>query len=66
MTATRNKSHLYFHTPPANLNCAQAILKGFQSEFNISDKEIEDYRFFFWGGVPKVECVVLCLRSNNC
>jgi hypothetical protein len=48
ITLSRNNSADYFHTPPANLNCAQAILKGFQSEFKISDKEIEDYRA--WGG----------------
>ena len=41
-------SHHYFHAKPDNLNCAQAILKGFQKEFEISDKEIEEYRA--WGG----------------
>jgi len=44
----RVKSHHYFHTQPYDLNCAQAILKGFQKEFNISDIEIEDYKA--WGG----------------
>jgi len=44
----RIKSHHYFHTFPDNLNCAQAVLKGFQKEFKISDKEIEEYRA--WGG----------------
>jgi len=44
----RIKSELFFHTPPHNLNCAQAILKGFQKEFDITDKEIEEYRA--WGG----------------
>ncbi len=41
-------SYHYFHTLPDNLNCAQAILKGFQKEFGISDHEIEEYRA--WGG----------------
>jgi len=44
----RIKSDQYFHTLPDNLNCAQAILKGFQKEFNITDQEIEEYRA--WGG----------------
>lgn len=44
----RIKSELFFHTPPQNLNCAQAILKGFQKGFDITDKEIEEYRA--WGG----------------
>lgn len=42
------KSDAFFHAQPENLNCAQAILKGFQLEFNISDSEIEEYRA--WGG----------------
>ena len=41
---SRIKSHHYFHTLPENLNCAQAVMKGFQKEFNISDTEIEEYR----------------------
>jgi len=44
----RKKSVLYFHTTSENLNCAQAVLKGFQREFVISDQEIEDY--CAWGG----------------
>ena len=45
---TRKKSDEYFHALPEKLNCAQAILKGFQVEFKISDSEIEVYRA--WGG----------------
>lgn len=44
----RLNSFHYFHAQPDNLNCAQAILKGFQKEFGISDQEIEEYRA--WGG----------------
>ena len=44
----RKKSSPHFHTPPEKLNCAQAVLKGFQQEFSIADQEIEDYRA--WGG----------------
>jgi len=42
------KSEDYFHSLPENLNCAQAILKGFKKEFDITDQEIEEYRA--WGG----------------
>jgi hypothetical protein len=45
---SRIKSEEFFHTLPENLNCAQAILKGFQKDFNISNGEIEEYRA--WGG----------------
>jgi hypothetical protein len=44
----RKNSYLYFHALPENLNCAQAVLKGFQKEFNVSNEEIEEYRA--WGG----------------
>lgn len=44
----RIKSETYFHSLPDNLNCAQAILKGFQKEFDITDQEIEEFRA--WGG----------------
>jgi hypothetical protein len=45
---SRKKSEEYFHVLPEKLNCAQAVLKGFQKEFNITDQEIEEYRA--WGG----------------
>ena len=45
---SRKKSEEYFHVLPEKLNCAQAVLKGFQKEFTISDAEIEEYRA--WGG----------------
>ena len=45
---SRKKSEEYFHVLPEKLNCAQALLKGFQKEFNISEAEIEEYRA--WGG----------------
>ena len=44
----RIKSEEYFHVLPEKSNCAQAILKGFQKEFSITDQEIEEYRA--WGG----------------
>ena len=37
----RINSDQYFHTLPGNLNCAQAVLKGFQNEFQITEQEIE-------------------------
>ena len=46
----RIKSETYFHSLPENLNCAQAILKGFQKEFDITDQEIEEFRA--WGRRP--------------
>ena len=40
----RINSEFYFHSLPGKLNCAQAILKGFQKEFDITDQEIEEFR----------------------
>lgn len=44
----RINSVTYFHTTTENFNCAQAVLKGFQEEFCITDAEIEEFRA--WGG----------------
>lgn len=48
MNQSRKKSEEYFHIYPENFNCAQAVLKGFQQEFNISEQEVAEYRA--WGG----------------
>ena len=40
----RINSEFYFHSLPGKLNCAQAILKGFQKEFGITAQEIEEFR----------------------
>lgn len=44
----RLSSELFFHAQPENLNCAQAILKGFQKEFGITNQEITAFQA--WGG----------------
>jgi Putative redox-active protein (C_GCAxxG_C_C) len=44
----RLSSELFYHTTDENLNCTQAILKGFQKEFDIDNQEIEEFRA--WGG----------------
>jgi len=59
----RKKSDLYFHVQPDNLNCAQAVLKGFQKEFDIKDQEIEEYRA--WGGGRAKEGICGALFSAN-
>ena len=56
---SRIKSEQYFHVLPEKLNCAQAILKGFQQEFNISEQEIEEYRAFGGGRTPSGICGAL-------
>ena len=59
----RKKSELYFHIQPENLNCAQAILKGFQKEFNVTENDIEAYRA--WGGGRAPEGICGALFSAN-
>jgi hypothetical protein len=44
----RQKSELYYHTSIENFNCAQAVLKGFQNELDISDNEVIEFQA--WGG----------------
>ncbi len=38
----------FFHAKPDNWNCAQAILKAYQEEFNIPEELIIEFRA--WGG----------------
>ncbi|PID89321.1 MAG: redox-active protein [Bacteroidia bacterium] len=47
MHKKQKKSELavhFFHKKPYNYNCAQAVVKACQQDFNISDDEIENYR----------------------
>lgn len=55
----RKNSVNFFHTHPANLNCAQAILKGFQQEFDINNQEIDDYQALGGGRAPEGVCGAL-------
>lgn len=40
---SRTKYEEYFRVLPQNLNCAQAVLKGVQQEFEITNQEIEEF-----------------------
>ena len=40
----RKKSEEFFHAGPENFNCAQAVLKGFQEKFGVSEQLIEEFR----------------------
>jgi hypothetical protein len=64
MDKIRQKSQMYFHVLPENLNCAQAILKGFQKEFCIADNEIEEYRA--WGGGRAKDGICGALFAADC
>jgi len=44
----RRSAEEYFHVKPENLNCAQAVLKAYQEEFQIDEQEITAYKA--WGG----------------
>lgn len=70
----RRNSCKYFHVSPENLNCAQAILKGFQKEFNISDTKIEEYRVCeggradggMCGALFAAECIIRQVEKEIC
>ena len=55
----RIKSEEYFHKNPDNFNCAQAILKGFQTEFQIQDEMVEAFRAFGGGRAENGICGAL-------
>ena len=55
----KKKAEDFFHKKPENWNCAQAILKAYQEEFNISDSEIEDFRAFGGGRAKDGICGAL-------
>ena len=52
-------SQNYFHTKPENLNCAQAILKGFQKELNIPESRIAEFKAWGGGRAPEGICGAL-------
>jgi hypothetical protein len=52
----RIKSENYFHASPDNLNCAQAVLKGFQHQFNLSESLIEEFKAYGGGRAPEGLC----------
>jgi len=55
----RIKSEEYFHKKPDNFNCAQAVLKGFQQEFQIQDEVVEAFRAFGGGRAENGLCGAL-------
>ncbi|MCQ2192988.1 MAG: C-GCAxxG-C-C family protein [Paludibacteraceae bacterium] len=60
----RKPSITYFRTPPCHYTCAQAIIKGFQQEFGISDEEIDQFANFGGGRAPEGICG--SLYAANC
>jgi len=59
MSQNRRQADMYFHIKPENLNCAQAILKAFSTEFNVSDEKIAEYKAHGGGRAPGGICGAL-------
>ncbi|MDR2475846.1 MAG: redox-active protein [Bacteroidales bacterium] len=55
----RIRSDTYFHVKPENLNCAQSILKGFESELTISPSRIDEFRAYGGGRAKNGLCGAL-------
>ena len=55
----RKKADEYFHAKPENFNCAQAVLKAFQDEFDISEQEIAAYKAYGGGRAENGICGAL-------
>lgn len=64
MDRERTKSTAYFRTPPYNLTCAQAILKGFQNELEVSDQEIDAALEYRGGRAPGGLCGALYAANS--
>lgn len=60
----RISSEEYFSKEPENLNCAQAVMKGFQDEFQVPDEIIE--RFQAFGGGRAKDGICGALYAANC
>lgn len=56
MDDKRKKSIEFFRVPPCNYTCAQAILKGFQNEFLISEAEVDAFIEYRGGRAPEGIC----------
>jgi len=50
------KATEYFHKKPDYFNCAQSILKSWQKELNIPEKDIDDFSSFGGGRAPSGLC----------
>ena len=55
----RTKAADYFHVAPEKLNCAQSILKAFQSQLNISEETIAKFQKHGGGRAPEGICGAL-------
>ena len=55
----RIKADNFFRAEPEKLNCAQCILKGFQTQLNIADSMISEFRKYGGGRSPEGICGAL-------
>ena len=53
------KAEDYFHCAGENYNCAQAILKAFQSQFNVANETVTEYRKYGGGRADENMCGAL-------
>ena len=56
---TRPKATNYFRVEPEKLNCAQSMLKAFQTQLNISEETIAEFRRYGGGRAPEGICGAL-------
>ena len=59
MKSNRKRADQYFHQKPENWNCAQAVLKAFEKEFNLSAQEVADYKAYGGGRAEDGICGAL-------
>lgn len=55
----RVKSEEFFHRQPECYGCSQAVLLGFKDEFEVSEKDIEEFGAWRGGRAPEGYCGAL-------
>ena len=56
---SRVKSEEFFHRQPECYGCSQAVLLGFKEEFNVTEKDIEEFGAWRGGRAPEGCCGAL-------
>ena len=55
----RIKAEEFFHKPPVNYGCSQAVLLGFKDEFNVTESDIAEFALYRGGNAPEGCCGAL-------
>ena len=60
----RIKAEEYFHKPPVNYCCSQAVLLGFKDEFGITERDVAEFARYRGGLAPEGYCGALYAANS--